>query len=531
MGTNHNIPYHARKLATAAEMRRFDRLATERYGIPGIILMENAGRHVFDVVCSMMGSLEGGRITIISGKGNNGGDGFVAARRLRDAGASVCVFMLGDSDDVTGDARVNLDILSNTGLTVSRINSPDELAFGLAHCDIVVDAILGTGLKGEVHGLAADVIAAINSSRRPVVAVDIPSGMDADTGRVLGVCVKADCTATFALGKVGLFMYPGTAFAGRVFVGDIGIPHALYDQIAAEVIVPQWVSDRLPRRSRDAHKGAFGTTAVIAGSRGMSGAAALASEAVLRVGAGLSILCVPSGLQNAMMIKLTEVMTRGLPETSDGTVSSDALEDTLSICKQAASTVIGCGLGVNDDTCEFVYGIVGSSASPIVIDADGLNCLSRNVKVFEGPHGDIVITPHPAEMARLLGTVTAEIQSDRMGAAKTAASKFSCVTVLKGAGTIIAHPDGRVFVNTTGNPGMATGGTGDVLAGVIGGLISQGMNSFDAAVCGVYIHGLAGDIAAERIGEAGMLAGDLLHALPEAIKRSLVAAAAVRSSL
>ena len=512
------VPQTVRKVATAEEMRELDRRAVEEFGVPAIELMENAGRHVFEAVRDLLGSVKGKRVTVIAGPGNNGGDGFVAARYLREAGGEVSVFLVGDPSAVKGDAKANLDVLFKIGLAVKPIRCVSETEDALTRSNLIIDALFGTGLRGEVKGIAADVIQAINASKCPVVAVDIPSGLDADTGRIWGVCVKADRTVTFALPKLGLLVHPGAAYVGRLVVGDIGIPHQLYDEINVELPDEKWVAERLPGRPPDAHKGTFGTAIVIAGSPGLTGAAAMAAEAVLRSGAGLSILAVPLGLQDVMATKLTEVMTRGLPETEVRTLSVKAVEAALELCEKGTAAILGCGVGTHKETCEFVGRFVKAVRKPIVIDADGLNCLAMDAAVLEGEHGETVITPHPGEMARLLGTTTEEVQSNRVDAAREAASRFRSVTVLKGARTIVAASEGRVFINPTGNAGLATGGTGDVLAGTIGGLLAQGLSPLDAAVCGVFVHGKAGDIAASRIGMAGMIAGDVLRALPETLK-------------
>lgn len=497
-------------------MREFDRRAVEEFGVPSIVLMENAGRHVFEAVCGILGSLRGKRVAVVAGKGNNGGDGFVVARHLRDAGVQVTVLLLGSPSDVNGDAKTNLDILAKTGLPVKSIESASEVKCALAQSHAVVDALFGTGLSGEIRGLAAEIIQTINESGRPVAAVDIPSGLDADTGKILGTCVKADCTVTFALPKIGLLTYPGAEYVGRLIVGDIGIPQQLFDEINFQLTGSEWVADRLPARPPNAHKGTFGTTLVIAGSSGFIGAGVMASEAALRVGAGLSTLAVPASLQDLAASKLTEVMTRGLPETESRSFSAEALDAALKLCEKATAVVLGCGLGTHPSTCEFVEQFVRSTNKPLVVDADGLNCLSKDA--LQGTHGDLIITPHPGEMARLLGTTAEHIQSNRIDAAREAANRFRCITVLKGARTLIADPSGNVFINPTGDVGMATGGTGDVLSGAIGGLLAQGMTLRDAAVCGVYIHGMAGEMASSLIGAAGMLAGDLLDTLPEALK-------------
>lgn len=506
------------KVATADQMRRFDTAAIEEYGVPGVILMENAGRHVFEAVRDLLGTVSGRMVTVVSGRGNNGGDGFVAARHLREAGALVRVFLIGDPGDVKGDAKVNLDALMSGGQVVESVKSAADMKPALAGCNVVLDAIFGTGLKGDIEGLAADAIMEINGCGRPVVAVDMPSGLDADTGRVLGVCVEADFTVTFALPKLGHFMYPGASYVGDLRVGDIGIPHALFEQVGTETAGADWVIDHLPVRPFDANKGTFGTTLVLAGSSGFIGAAVLASEAALRSGAGLSVLALPASLQDTAAAHLTEVMTRGLPETPGRALSAKALRPALELAEKASSVVLGCGIGTDGETADFVREFIASIKKPLVLDADGLNSLVEDKGALEGDHGELVITPHPGELARLLGTTVLEIQSNRLDAARETAARFNCVVVLKGARTITADPSGRAFINLTGNSGMATGGTGDVLAGAIGGLISQRVPVMDAAVCGVYVHGCAGDIAASELGEVGMIAGDVLAALPFAFK-------------
>lgn len=506
------------KVATAEQMREFDRRASEEFGVPSIVLMENAGRSVFEVVRDRLGDLSGKHVTIVVGRGNNGGDGFVVARHLREAGARVSIFLLGKPEDIRGDAKANLDILLESGVEVPSITSSDEITAALADSHAVVDALFGTGLRGEVTGLPADVIRGVNAAGKPTVAVDIPSGMDADTGEILGVCVDADCTVTFALPKIGLLTYPGAVHVGELIVADIGIPERLFEEVTVELVDETMVASKLPARPPDAHKGTFGTVTVIAGSLGLTGAAAMASEAALRSGAGLSTLGCPASLWNVMATKLTEVMTRGLSDGSRGAISSDALYEALELVEKVDAVVLGCGLGTHPDTCEFVHRLVKLVHKPMIIDADGLNALAQDTSTLEGDHGDLVLTPHPGEMSRLLGTSTQAVQSNRVDVVREAASRFHCVVVLKGARTLIADPSGRVCINPTGGPGLATGGTGDVLAGTIGGLLAQGLSPLDAAVCAVFVHGRAGDIAADELGAAGTIAGDVLRALPYALK-------------
>lgn len=513
------------KIATAAQMKEFDRRASDDFGVPGIVLMENAGREVFEAAREALGDPRGKRVTVVAGRGNNGGDGFVAARRLIEAGALVSVYLLGRPDEVRGDAKANLDILLDSGVPIPIVSAAEELSSSLCCCDLIVDAIFGTGLSGEVAGLASEVIRAVNASGIPVISVDVPSGLDADSGSVLGDCVRADRTVTFALPKIGLVTYPGAACVGRLIVADIGIPKCLYEEVGVELVEERMVADKLPTRPPDAHKGTFGHATIIAGSLGLTGAAALASEAALRVGAGLATLGCPAGLWNVMATKLTEVMTRGLPDKGNLSISSEAVAQALELVERGDSVILGCGLGTHPETVEFVRRFLRSASKPMVIDADGLNALAQSTGVLDGDHCELVLTPHPGEMARLLGTGTEAVQSNRMDVAKEAASRFRSVVVLKGARTVIADPSGRVFVNPTGGPGLATGGTGDVLAGAIGGLLAQGLSTLDAAICGAFVHGRAGDIAEERLGSAGMVAGDVLRTLPHALKGLLRAAA------
>lgn len=510
--------FYSGKVATAEQMREFDRRAEDEFGVPSITLMENAGRHVALSVEGLLGSVKRKRTTIVAGRGNNGGDGFVAARHLHDAGADVIVFLLADPDEVKGDAKTNLDILLKSGVPVKSGQSVSRMESTLIHSDVIVDAIFGTGLRGEVSGHPASVIEAINLCGRTVVAIDVPSGLDANTGRIWGVCVRATRTVTFALPKVGLLMYPGAAYVGELIVGDIGIPEELYAEITTEVTGAHWVAARLPARPPDGHKGTFGSVLVIAGSPGFTGAAAMAGESALRAGAGLCTVAVPSSLWNIVAAKLTEVMTAGLAENESRSLSDHAVEDALKLAERASAVVLGCGIGTHPDTCAFVGRFVRSEVRKMVLDADALNCLAGDTTVLEGEHSELVLTPHPGEMARLIGTTSDEVQSNRMEVAINAASRFHSVVVLKGARTIVADPSGRVLINPTGNSGMATGGTGDVLAGAIGALLAQGLSPLDAAVCGVYVHGVAGDIVASEIGQAGMIAGDVLRALPLALK-------------
>ncbi|MDO8684139.1 MAG: NAD(P)H-hydrate dehydratase [Armatimonadota bacterium] len=508
------------KIVTAAQMRELDRRATEEYGVPSLLLMENAGIRTFAAVSRILEGVEGKSILVVSGKGNNGGDGFVIARHLQEAGANVTVALACDPEEVKGDARANLETVFRMGIPSLQIKDVSDIQRHLASCDLIVDALFGAGVKGEITGLPAAIIDAINVSGKTVISVDLPSGLNADTGEISGHCIIADETVTFALPKIGLVTYPGAKYVGRLTVGDIGIPSQLLDDpsLKIELLTDEIIRGLLPDREPDAHKGTFGHLLVLAGSVGMTGAACLASEAGARVGAGLVTLGCAWGLNDIFEVKLTEAMTVPLAETEARSLAPDAVGAVTALAKKCTAVAIGPGLGRHPDTDRFVQSVLPRLELPVVIDADALNALAGAKEIFVQLRAPAVITPHPGEMSRLLGTSSAEVQSDRLKVALDAAAKFGVVVVLKGARTVIASPDGRAFINPTGNAGMASGGMGDVLTGAIGGFLAQGLSPLDAAICGVYLHGLAGDLVADELGVAGLLASDLLLKLPVAIK-------------
>ncbi|MDK2930947.1 MAG: ADP-dependent NAD(P)H-hydrate dehydratase / NAD(P)H-hydrate epimerase [Bacillota bacterium] len=511
------------KVVTSDEIREIDRKAIEEAGIPGVVLMENAGRAVADTAKRLLEGMAGRRVCIFAGKGNNGGDGFVAARHLVNSQVRVKTFLIGKTDEVRGDARVNLDILMRMGVDVEEIGPEDvhRARVAVSVSDVVVDAIFGTGFRGEVGGYAAQIIDAINESGRPVVAVDVPSGLDASTGKISASCVRARYTVTFGLPKVGLLLYPGAACAGELVVADIGIPRAFLtdERLKLNLSIAEEIRRYLPARDPDSHKGTFGRVLVVAGSQGMAGAAALASLAALRSGAGLVTLAVPKSLQDIMHSRLTEVMTRALPETESGSVSLQAQALLDGILRGAEALAIGPGLSMHSETAQLVRNIVMTTSVPAVIDADGLNAIAQDPGTLKTSKAPIVLTPHPGEMARLTGLSVHEIKRDRLSVTMKAAAQWGKVVVLKGARTVIADPSGEAHINPTGNSGMATAGSGDVLTGLIAGLLAQGVSALEAAVLGTYVHGLAGDIAAARRGEMGMIAGDILECVPEALVR------------
>ena len=505
------------KFCTAAEMRRLDEMTIKECGIPGVVLMENAGRGAAGFTAEHFGDLGGRRVAVICGKGNNGGDGLVMARIFHGWKARVCIYLLGKRDAVSGDARVNLEVVMKMGLELVEISEETHLdRLNLSGADLVIDAILGTGLGSEVRGLYRDVIEAINRCGAPVMSVDLPSGLDSDTGRVLGTAVRADLTVTFGLPKVGLLLGRGEDLTGRLEVVDIGIPpHVLAAaDPGKELLTRDNLKGLLRPRERRAHKGSFGHVLVVAGSTGKTGAAALAALAVARTGAGLVTLAVPAGLNSILENKVTEIMTEPLPEELPGFVGADAVDRILELAQGKSVLALGPGLGTSQGARELVRALVEKCDLPLVIDADGLNALAGETEVLRRARSEVVLTPHPGEMARLTGLSTAQIAADRLKSAVETARSLGVHLVLKGHRTVVAAPDGRLWLNTTGGPHMASGGMGDILTGLVAGLISQGVSVLDAARLGVYVHGLAADQAASEQGPVGLMATDLLPLLP-----------------
>jgi len=510
-------------LLTAEEMQNLDQKAINGLGIPGVVLMENAGLQVVQAIYSIIGDPRGRKITVFAGKGNNGGDGFVVARHLLNAGAEVKVFLFADIKDIAGDAKVNLNILQYMGHKVYPIINPNSInivKLAMAYTDLNVDAIFGTGFNGAVPEHYANVIELINSSGKPVVAVDIPSGLEANTGKVHGQCVRATQTVTFAHAKIGLLVQQGPEYVGKLTVADISIPPDLVENqgIKRFLTTPEIIERIMPVRRPEGHKGTYGRVLVVGGSAGLSGAVVMASNAALRAGAGLVTLAVPAGLHDLMEIKLTEVMTKPLPETEDVSISPDASSTVQEMLQQADVLALGPGMSTNEDTVVFVRNLISQLEKPTVIDADGLNALVGATDILQKCRAPLVLTPHPGEMARLMEMTIEQVQDNRVRVTDEAARRWNAIVVLKGSRTIISTPDGTLYINPTGNPGMATGGTGDVLTGMIAGLIGQQIPPLEAAVAGVYWHGLAGDLAAAEKGMLSMTAGDVLDFLPQAIK-------------
>jgi NAD(P)H-hydrate epimerase len=507
------------KLATAQEIRNIDSRSIREFGIPGPVLMENAATAVMTEMERFFNGLAGVKIGILCGRGNNGGDGLALARRLRVRGVPVRVALLAPFASLRGEAKLNFAVLRKTDVEIAQNASVRYCADVIDWSDIVVDALLGVGLSSPLRGVLAQVVTMMNRSGRPIVSIDIPTGVNADTGEVMGAAVEADLTVTMALPKRGLVLHPGASCAGTVRIADLGIPCEIIDQekIGVNLLDRSSSWGYRARRPRDAHKGDFGHLLVIAGSLGKAGAAAMTARGALRSGAGLVTIAAPGGLVPILQQQVTEAMCIPAAESIDGTLGMGAARELIRSAAHLSACAIGPGLSMHGETVHVVRELVPSLPVPLVIDADGVNALAGSLDVLRNVKAPVILTPHPGEMARMLGISTAEVQRDRIDIAKKFADRHGVTLVLKGAGTVIAAPAGEVFVNTTGNPGMATGGTGDVLTGMIGSLLAQGYGPTDAACLGVYVHGLSGDLAAKEQGEAGMTAGDLIEKIPEAM--------------
>jgi len=530
------------KVATADEMRKIDNETINNYGIPGIVLMERAGLAVAFKVKELFGRV---KVIIVSGRGNNGGDGFVVARNLHNDGWDVRVFLAALPEDLRGDALLQYKAAVRFGVEIKPIkNLLIQHSSIITRHSIIVDALLGTGLSKEVTGILSDAIDIINTSGRPVVSVDIPSGISSDNGQIMGKAVRARYTVTFGLPKRGHLLYPGAEYSGDLFIEDIGFPKRLIhsEKLNVELLEKRTVASFIPKRHKYSHKGTYGHVLIVAGSRGKTGAALMAAKACLKTGAGLVTLGVPESLADIFQSRVTEEMTLILPDKGDGTLSRKAFNKILDFLNGTAHLLaIGPGIGVSAETTRIMKNLIKNSSSPIIIDADGINSLSGEIGIFSETDVPIILTPHPGEMARLLKdkkikrTIIkrddylqrldkgkrAFVEHDRINTAISFSRDTETYLVLKGVPTVIATPDGRAFINSTGNPGMATGGTGDVLTGMIAGFLSQTMNPLNACILGVFMHGLAGDIAASEKGLHPLIATDITDKITDAFSALL----------
>jgi ADP-dependent NAD(P)H-hydrate dehydratase / NAD(P)H-hydrate epimerase len=508
------------KVVSGQVMQLMDQRAIGEFAIPGLTLMENAGRGCTDAISEAFGPGEGKRALIVAGKGNNGGDGFVIARLLAERGWDAPVLLLAAREAVTGDAAANLDRLE-PGRVVFAPEGPAPHAGLFNGVTLIVDALLGTGLKSEVSGIYGEAIDMMNAAGAPVVAVDIPSGIDSANGRILGKAVKADVTVTFALAKLGNILQPGGELCGRLVVKDIGMPDAVVAEAegyeffdlssAAEVFRP---------RATVAHKGSNGHCLVIAGATGKSGAAAMAANSAVRTGSGLVSLAVPAAVNPVVEVKTTEAMTIAVGRPGTDHFGAGALAALLELTRGKDVVALGPGVGTHPSTVYLVHSLMTAWEGPLVLDADGLNAVALNLEALKARKGRVtVLTPHPGEMARLTGMSIPQVESDRIACARDFATKYQVYLILKGARSIIAAADGSVSINGSGNPGMASGGMGDVLTGIVASLVGQGYGAFAACRLGAFIHGYAADLLMERMGTQGLRATDVQEMLPEALRR------------
>ena len=509
------------KLVSGAQMGQIDRYAIEELGIAGVVLMEQAGRRVTEEILAAAPDLE--RVVVLAGTGNNGGDGFVISRLLIEHGIEVQTFLVGTTADITGDAEVNLNILEKLGHQVGEITTAAEvetLKSKLQQADMIVDALLGTGIKGQLRGLFPNLIDIVNEVETAVTAVDIPSGVEADSGVVREMAVQAQQTVTFALPKLGLLLYPGHKFVGQLKIVDIGIPQqAIAEQeIKTNLITADLAVRLLPLRDDNSHKGSYGKLLLVTGSTGMTGAAVLAARASLKMGAGLVTVGVPSSLNSILENKLIEAMTYPLSETADGTLDIGALEEIKTLISSRDVLAIGPGLSTKVEAAKVVNDLLANIAKPMVIDADGINNLD-DLNVLKNRTNPTILTPHPGEMSRLIDKSIEEIEANRIQVARDFASEYGVVLVLKGSRTVVAAPGGAVYLNYSGNSALATGGSGDVLTGLITSLVGQGLTPADASVLAVYLHGLAAEIGSAELTKYSLVPSDVINYLPQAIKK------------
>ena len=501
------------KLVTVAQIREVDRHAIEDLGIPGTTLMSNAAEQIAKV--AMEHIPPGGSATIFCGTGNNGGDGIGAAAYLIEKGIPVRIFLIGDHANLTPDSKEMEKRLNSLGGSLEQFSMSFDLDNHMDNCDVVIDAIFGIGLNSDLKGDVLSAVSVINSSKAFVISADIPSGVHADTGVILGDAVKADITVTFSLAKPGHFVEPGCLSCGELRVCDIGIPRDALDAIISHMYAAMPGDMYLPRRRRDSHKGNYGRTLIVGGSIGYTGAPALSARAATRMGAGLVYLGVPNLIYEIIAAKLDEEMPFPLPGDSNGQLIANAASDILRRVGQSDVCLIGPGLGTSKDISELVQSITRIAETPLVLDADGLNAIAEDLDILDNAVCPLILTPHAGEFERLGGDLSS---GDRIRASCDFATKHGCILVLKGHRTIVALPNGIAYVNTTGGPAMAKGGSGDVLAGMIAALIAQKLPIVHAIASAVYIHGLAGDMCAAEYGEYSVTASDLIAMLPKAMK-------------
>jgi NAD(P)H-hydrate epimerase len=502
------------KVSSVSEMRILDQTAMDAFGISDELLMENAGGAVFQVIARTM-EINGKRFAVICGAGNNGGDGLVIARKILSNGGFPRVYLLGNPQKFSGAARLNFEIVSRLSIPVEQVVSADQIMPDLAHSHGIVDALFGTGLVRNVDGIYRDVIHAVNRSKRPVFSVDIPSGIHGDTGEVMGCAVKADYTVTFGFPKYGNLLYPGFEHCGRLFVCHISFPPAISEHLKVSINTPV----ELPARNRNGHKGSFGDILFIAGASNYFGAPYYAAMSFLKAGGGYSRLASPQGITPFVANKGSEIVFVPQKETASGSIAKLNMPALMELSRKTDMVVLGPGLSLDDESQRLARQLAEEIETPLIIDGDGLTAVSKNLQVIRQRNAPTILTPHPGEMARLTNLSVPELMADRVNVLQQTAGDLRVIVILKGAHTLIGYPDERVFINMTGNSGMATAGSGDVLTGTIAAMFGLGLTINDAARMGVFVHGLSGDLAASSKGEDGMTAQDILEFLPETMKR------------
>jgi NAD(P)H-hydrate epimerase len=514
------------KILNAQQAKNIDQRATRDYGIPGIVLMENAGLQVVDYLESHFEDLENRSILVLCGKGNNGGDGMVVAKHLHNRGYEIRVLLFGRKSDTKDEPLVNLKILEKSGVEVQEIadiRAWHDFLPELADFEMIVDALIGIGVQGGVRGFLEEVMRDVNNAGAIRVSVDVPSGLSADTNEIPGICIQADATVTFGCPKIPHIFLPAEEKVGEVYIADIGIPEEAVEAegVRLNLADPDDLSHTMPPRKVESHKGDYGHLLVVAGSKGKPGAARMVAEAAFRSGVGLVTVATPESVQPILAPQVMEMMTEPIPETREGTVSSKATARVLKLLEGKGVLTLGPGLTTAAETQSFIRELVTETRLPLILDADGLNAYQGHTEALSGKDRTLILTPHPGEMGRLLGISSDDVQKNRISICQKFSTQHHCFLVLKGHRTLISDPDGNIWVNPTGNPGMATAGSGDVLTGILSGFVTQGIPILHAILLGVYLHGLSADLCASRRGELALMARDIIDHLPDAMARLL----------
>jgi NAD(P)H-hydrate epimerase len=503
------------RVSRVAEMRNLDSRATSEFGISQETLMEKAGEAAYFVILKEFG-VKGKKFVIFCGGGNNGGDGFVVGRKIHSDGGEVKILLLGDGGKLEGAAKKNFDIVSTMPIEVFALKPIEQAKEAVSSCDAIVDGIFGTGLSREAGGIYRDVIQLINESGKKVFSIDIPSGVNGDTGQVIGVAVKSDYTVTYGLPKIGNMLYPGFDLCGKLYVSHISFPPSLYNTESIKVEINDLVE--LPRRGGDTHKGSYGKALFIAGSSSYLGAPYFSALSFLKAGGGLSYLAAPKSMAPFLASKGSELVLIPQQETDSGSLALESIEELKEIAKKVDIVVIGPGISLNEDTQELVRELVREIEAPLLIDGDGITAIASDLGIIKKRKAETILTPHSGEMARLAKMEVEEVNRDKVGVLQKTARNLNAIIVFKGAHSLTGYPDERVYINTSGNPGMATAGSGDALTGAIAAMYGVGLPLREAVRIGVFIHGLSGDLAACEKGEDGITAHDILDYLPHAMK-------------